>query len=146
MAKKRLQLVRFADSPVGVFGELLDEAGNHMCYTCEPPDKNNKTRESCIPEGLYALKQRDSLVVERSSGGEFTRGWEVMNVPDRSFIMFHVGNTEDDTHGCILVGYTLAGINQKWAVGSSRTAFRHFMRSVTEDNGPWELEVRWKRK
>jgi hypothetical protein len=31
--------------------------------------------------------------------------WEVLNVPGRSAILFHAGNTDEDTRGCILVGF-----------------------------------------
>lgn len=35
---------------------------------------------------------------------KFGKTWEIFKVPNRSEILFHVGNHPQDTHGCILLG------------------------------------------
>ena len=72
--------------------------------TVELPWKENKTMISCIPEGTYVVKKRASAVVKRTSKGKYELGWEVTNVPNRTYIMVHIGNTVKDFNGCIGVG------------------------------------------
>lgn len=64
--------------------------------TLELPWRDNKTNISCIPAGSYPLRLKDSA--------KFGQSVEVFNVPDRSEILFHAGNSDKDTHGCILLG------------------------------------------
>lgn len=63
--------------------------------------------------------------------GMYNRGgyqaYEVMDVPDRSLIKIHVGNTIDDVIGCIAPGKSLGFLERKWAVTSSKKAFQEFM-------------------
>ena len=114
-------LERFAYSPFGVFGKLI--IPEFECFTFERPWLDNKKRESCIPEGKYTLKL-----------GTFNRGgyeaYEVMNVPDRSLIKIHVGNSIDDVVGCIAPGKALGYLEGKWGVKSSKKAFKEFMEAM----------------
>jgi len=121
----KARLERFAYTPMGTFGKL--HAGGKTWFTVERPWLNNEQQVSCIPEGVYTMRMRDSAVVNRSTGGAYARGWEVTNVEGRSFIMVHPGNTMDDLQGCIAPGTTLAYIKGKWAVGNSRAAFDEMM-------------------
>ena len=124
-----LELIRFAYSPDGTFG-FIDLPGGGRVYTCEPPWKGNQRRVSCIPEGVYDLRKRRSPVVERTSGGDFTEGWEVTDVPERTFIMIHVGNWPDDLEGCIAPGKRYQVLNGKNAVVESRSTFRALMKAL----------------
>lgn len=114
-------LERFAYSPFGVFGRLM--LPEFECYTVERPWMDNKVRLSCIPEGNYTLKL-----------GAYNRGgypaYEVTGVPGRSLIKIHIGNTIDDVVGCIAPGKSLGYMEKKWAVGSSKKAFREFMEAM----------------
>lgn len=114
----KLVLERFAYTPYGVFGRFI--MPEFECYTVERPWRDNKQRESCIPEGRYALKL-----------GMYNRGgypaYEVLNVPNRSLIKIHVGNTIDDVIGCIAPGKALGYMERKWAVSSSKKAFKELM-------------------
>ncbi len=114
-------LERFAYTPYGAFGKLM--MPEFECYTVERPWLDNKPRESCIPEGEYGLKL-----------GMYNRGgyaaYEVMDVPNRSLIKIHVGNTIDDVIGCIAPGKALGYLEKKWSVSSSRKAFKEFMRAM----------------
>ena len=77
----------------GVNGVLLLE-GTELCKTIELPWKNNQPRVSCIPEGRYRLRRRHSP--------RFRDHFEVMDVKDRKYILFHVGNDAGkELRGCI---------------------------------------------
>ena len=116
-----MKLERFAYTPHGTFGKLMFD--EFECYTVERPWLNNRARESCIPEGEYFIEL-----------GQYNRGgypaYEVLNVPDRSLIKIHIGNSIDDVIGCIATGKTLGFIAGKWAVGSSGVAYREFMETM----------------
>lgn len=113
----------------GTWGVLTLPDGSELA-TLELPWRGNARGESCIPEGVYQMAMRDSPVVERSSGGEFCRGWEIQGVPGRTFIMLHPGNWIRDSDGCVLVGTKHAIIDGAIAVQHSRQAFRQFMRAM----------------
>ncbi len=77
----------------GVNGVLLLE-GTELCKTIELPWKNNQPRVSCIPEGRYRLRRRHSP--------RFRDHFEVMDVKDRKYILFHAGNDAGkELRGCI---------------------------------------------
>ena len=115
---EQVLLERFAYSPYGVFGRFMFP--EFECFTVERPWLDNKPRESCIPEGTYKIRL-----------GTYNRGgypaYEVLGVPDRSLIKIHVGNTIDDVIGCIAPGKALGFLERKWAVTSSKKAFKEFM-------------------
>ncbi|WP_289100998.1 DUF5675 family protein [uncultured Marinobacter sp.] len=142
---KNVVLTRNAFTPWGVFGELKFPTGE-VFYTIERPWINNEPFVSCIPDGLYYLEKRYSPVVQRTSGGEFREGWEVTNVPGRSYIMLHPANWMDDLAGCIGVGkrYEVSQ-NRKgqWvpSVLDSRSAFREVM-ALLDQHSDWSLDIR----
>jgi hypothetical protein len=49
--------------------------------------------------------------------------YELMGVPKHTGVLFHIGNTNDDSEGCILLG-TYLGTEE---VCASKLAFDHFM-------------------
>ena len=134
-----LVLKRFCYSPMGAFGRLALPSGLEL-FTVERPWLNNRVQESCIPEGDYTLRMRQSGVVQRSTGGEFTHGWEVTGVPGRTFIMLHPANTMDDLQGCIGPGRALGYVGGKWAVTDSRGAFRQLMAELAPMD-EWNLRI-----
>jgi len=54
-----------------------------------------------------------------------------MGVEGRSHILFHKGNTEEDTQGCILIAEQFGYLNGKVAVLSSKAGFNEFMFKMT---------------
>lgn len=139
-----LTLERFGYMPFGTYGKLIFPTGDTFC-TVERPWLNNAPYISCIPEGIYNLGLRYSAVVKKASGGDYEEGWEVMNVPDRSYIMIHPGNWPSDVEGCIAVGSNLLMLAQSqhnWipAVSNSRKTFRKVM-TLLDQSSLWDLKV-----
>lgn len=79
----------------GTFGILWFE-GKPLCLTLERPWDNNRPKTSCIPPGLYHCIPH--------SGAKFKHVWELQDVPGRSAILIHAGNTIADIEGCLLIG------------------------------------------
>jgi len=74
---------------------------------------------SCIPAGTY--------MCNRVFSPKFHDTFEVTNVPGRSHILFHKGNLDDDSRGCIIVGEQFGDINGSSGVLSSRAGYNEFM-------------------
>lgn len=127
-----IKLTRFAYSPHGVFGRL--KVGDFACFTVERPWLHNIRRESCIPTGLYLM-----------SLGHYYRKdypvYEIMDVPGRSLIKIHVGNTIHDLLGCIAPGKELGYMQGVWGVTHSQITFDKFM-EMMEDRVVAEIDIR----
>ena len=80
--------------------------GAHECYTLEEPGIG------AIPIGQYSVTIDESARFKRLMP-------HVLDVPGRSGIRIHCGNTSADTTGCILVGRT----QMSDFIGGSRKAF-----------------------
>ena len=102
----------------GTFG-VIRINGELVCLSLEPPWKNNQRDISCIPEGQY--------IARRIKSSRFGETFQLIGVPGRDHIEFHVGNTVDDTHGCILLGSYLAMFGNRKGIARSQRAFDHFM-------------------
>lgn len=122
---KIISLIRIASNQDGTFGVLLDESVP-FALTVERPWLNNKKNVSCIPVGNYLCK--------RINSPKFGDTFEVTDVPLRSDILFHKGNTEDSTHGCIVIGEEFGELNGKTAVLSSSKGFNEFLRRLKDVN------------
>ena len=114
---KQIKLLRVAYIDDGTFGVLFD-GDTPFCLTLEREWKDNKRGESCIPAGQY--------ICRRVQSPKFGDTFEVCGVFGRSHILFHKGNLEDDSHGCVIVGEEYGIYKQKVAVLSSGKAFGEF--------------------
>lgn len=105
----------FEDSRV-TLGMLQIEGVHHdPIYTLENPLRETSL-DSRIPIGTYLCKP--------FSGNKYKDVYEVCDVPGRSYILFHQGNFERNTLGCILVGRGSGMLNDEPAVTSSRPALQ----------------------
>ena len=94
-----LLLIRDTFTDESTIGELFLN-GERMCDTLELPYRDNQRSISCIPAGEYKVRLR----YPRESGTRDYLHLLVQDVKDRSYILFHRGNSAKDTRGCILVG------------------------------------------
>lgn len=112
---KKLTLKRINSSNECVLGVLeLDD--KEICKTLELPWRDNQKGISCIPVGEYKLSPYPS--------SKFGEVYIVNDVPNRTGILIHTGNTVLDIEGCILVGDSYGKLNGKSAVLNSRQAFK----------------------
>ncbi len=112
-----LRIVRYSETVDGTYG-VMEYNGIPFCMTLEPNDRGNG-RNSCIPPGRYTCK--------RHHGTKYKNTWVINDVPGRSYILFHVGNIEDDSLGCILLGASLGSVKRKLGIISSSNTFNKFM-------------------
>lgn len=98
----QLHLVRTQLFEHDTLGQLFVD-GQHKWFTLEDtlrPRGVKVQNETCIPAGVY------QVVITRSI--RFGRMLpEILNVPGFTGIRIHLGNTDADTDGCILVGGSL---------------------------------------
>lgn len=73
------------------------------CKTLELPWFGNTFQKSCIPKGTYTVVPRRSP--------KFGDHLHITDVPGRTFILIHAGNTYKDILGCVLVGDSYGDIN-----------------------------------
>ena len=109
-----LHLMRIGES----LGVLIGPNGV-ICYIMEPPWRDNRRNVSCIPEGKYQVKY-----LPRSASGKYKDCYHVTGVKNRTGVLFHKGNTVNDTMGCMLPGSRVGTLGGKMAVLGSAAAMR----------------------
>ena len=127
---------------------LLQLDGKALCFTLEDqPQPGPKVRgETRIPAGRYEIRPREfggfhSRYKRRYS---WHRGMlELADVPGFTDILIHVGNTDDDTAGCLLVGQG-ALLRGRYSVQASVLAYRALYRKVIDScyNGDLSVNVK----
>jgi hypothetical protein len=127
----RLQRTQLGTRGTPTFGKLTSHDGKFFCYTLERPSDGE---HPCIPAGKYHVIEdwHHSLDLDHRY-----RCPELVDVPGRTQIQLHIGNTIDDSEGCILVGER-CGTD---CVESSGEAFRGLMKYLKGAQLPFTLEV-----
>jgi hypothetical protein len=113
-----LLIIRDEMTQDSTLGKLYVD-GEYECETLELPWLDNKQSVSCIPNGSYNVRIRSA---DESRSYKYNH-LIVQEVPNRSYILFHIGNTTKDSRGCILSGQT----RKKNFVGLSKKAHNSLM-------------------
>ena len=121
-----LLLIRDTFTDNSTIGKLFIN-GELFCDTLENPYINNERNISCIPAGQYKVRLR----TERESATRYYLHLLVKDVPNRSYILFHRGNTAKDTRGCILVGQS----REQDRVNNSRLAMDLIVKEIVNLGG-----------
>ena len=93
-------------------GLLFDASGERefLCYTLEDVPREVKVSGATrIPAGHYRVTLRteggfNARYAARFSAVEHRGMLWLRDVPGFEYVLIHIGNTEDDTAGCILLG------------------------------------------
>lgn len=94
----RIILTRINPTPTYTLGFIRHK--DFFCFTLEPVNK--------IPCGTYPIVWEYSPKFK-------TNLWELKDVSGRTEIKVHVGNSPQDTEGCILLGYGNSGADLQWS-------------------------------
>jgi hypothetical protein len=113
------------------FGVMM-HGGQPFAVTLERPWRDNERSKSCIPDGSY--------ICERVDSPRFGDTFEVMSVTGRNHILFHKGNINADTHGCIIVGEMFDYLQEDRAVLSSAKGYKEFM-ALLNDTDKFSLVI-----
>ena len=107
------EVLRFSsqkESTLGLLFQIKNNEREFMAYTLEDEARTEKVwGETRIPAGRYELGLRTEGGFHKryllKYGYTFHKGMiQVLNVPNFEYILWHIGNTDDDTAGCLLVG------------------------------------------
>ena len=121
-----LLIIRDTFTENSTIGKLFIN-GEFFCDTLENPYINNERNISCIPAGQYKVRLR----LARESATRDYLHLLVQEVPSRSYILFHRGNTAKDTRGCILVGQN----REQDRVNNSRLAMDLIIKEILNLGG-----------
>ena len=138
----KLEVLRISsqeDSTSGILFETTNGKRTFMCYTIEDEQRDVKVwGETRIPAGTYKLKLRtEGGFHSRYTGkyGDWHKGmiW-VQDVPGFEYILWHTGNTDESTAGCLILGQTQESnlIKPDGWVGSSVSAYKFVYPRVSE--------------
>ena len=117
----------------GIFSELSDEAGKILFKTLEH-SYNNKPKlydgEFTCVRGIHQLL----------NGPKFET-FEITGVDGHTNILFHSGNWNNDSEGCVLLGLGEAQSSKGQMITQSKQAFQEFI-ELTKGLDSFQLVVK----
>ena len=121
--------------------------GVFECFGLEDEHRIDKVPgETRIPSGFYSVRLRTVGGFHANYSDRFAgihQGMlQVMDVPGFELILIHVGNTDEDTAGCLLVGCN-ANTSQGLSVGSSVKAYKRLYSRVIEAAKADQLTIQY---
>ena len=122
---------------------LLD--GEQFCFGLEDqPQEEKVMNETRIPAGTYQIKLRNEggMTKRYAERYDFHIGmlW-LQVVPDFEWVYIHVGNSDDHTSGCLLVGFTAN--EEAMTIGRSRDAYSDLYQAVKDAAWAETLEIEY---
>jgi hypothetical protein len=114
-----VKIIRVETHPdYGTFG-VMTIGGTATCVTLEPYSRDNASNVSCIPTGQYICK--------RYSSRKYPDTFEITGIQGRSYVLFHAGNVDENTAGCVLLGSEFGTLGGDRAILESGKAFNSFI-------------------
>lgn len=116
-----VEIIRLEESDTGTIGVLkLDK--RVFCMTLESADRLNKSNISSIPTQQY--------ICVRSMSPRFGETFTILDIPDRSNVLFHPLNVVEETEGCIGLGEYVSKLRGQRAILNSGKTFKRFMQEM----------------
>ncbi|MEO0895853.1 MAG: DUF5675 family protein [Bacteroidota bacterium] len=138
----QLQVIRYSSGDESTLGMLFDVTNEKkfLAYTLEDEHRDDKVLgETRIPAGTYEIKFRKTggfhdRYSKNSNYKDIHKGMlHVTGVPNFTFILIHVGNTDDNTAGCLLVADGAhQNLTQAGRIQSSILAYRRIYPDIAQ--------------
>ncbi len=106
----------------GIFSDLKDESGKVIAVTLEH-SYDNKPK---IPNGTFTCKRGQHRLHGMTNA--FTT-FEITGIAGHDNLLFHWGNYNKDSDGCVLVGKSVAFVAGSKMITQSRITFDQLMQS-----------------
>ncbi len=108
-----------------------------MCFGLEDEYRPDKVAgETRIDAGTYPVTLRTEGGMTRRYATKFPGLHQGMlwirDIPNFEYVYFHVGNTDDHTEGCVLVGHGAMTRRDDMSIQASMDAYRMFYAKVVD--------------
>ena len=146
----KLKVIRFSSQEDSSSGLLFDATNGmeFLCYTLEDERrKDKKFGETRVPAGVYSIKLRDSGGMTKRYAAKYkdmhkgmlcihnAPDWKIVT-PDMTFqyVLIHVGNTDEHTAGCLIIGDTQENniLKKDGFIGKSVQAYKRIYQLVVK--------------
>ena len=131
----KLTVLRYSDDGDSTLGLLFID-GDFFCYTLEDEHRDSKVmKETRIDAGVFqlAIQENNTPMTMRykQKHSWFRNHIEITGLPRHSSVYIHIGNKDEHTAGCLLVG-DLANNNQfdDGKITSSTMAFKRLYERI----------------
>jgi len=129
----KLEVLRISsqeDSTSGILFDVSNDKRKFLCYTLEDEHRDTKVmHETRIPSGTYKLELRTEggfhNKYKKKYGFHEGMIW-VKDVPGFEYILWHTGNTDEHTSGCLIIGNSQTSnlVKKDGFIGSSVNAYK----------------------
>ena len=143
----KLLVERFtSDKDATISAIYLDNV--FQCFGLEDEYREEKVAsETRIPAGSYKVGLRTTGGFHARYEKKFSdihQGMlHVQDVPGFEYILIHVGNTDENTAGCLLVGTGARAAEGDMSIQSSRVAYKKLYSKVIEAAKQENLEIKY---
>ena len=149
----KLEVLRISSegtSTNGILFDVTDGKRKFLSYTLEDEYRDEKVSgKTRVPAGTYNITLRTEGGMYQNYterfGSDFNKGmlW-VRDVPGFEYILIHIGNTAEDTSGCLLVGDSQNNnqITDYGFIGSSTNNYKRIYPPISQvlvDGGEVEI-------
>lgn len=134
---KEVNIERFKTNKNATHGILKVLEGGKTVFECKTIERgwlNNQRSISCIPQGVYNVRQTHSPRFK-------TNLYLVENVPNRASIRFHPANFSRQLNGCIALGLDFSDIDKDGVIDLTSSKNTHARFDSVMENKPFKLTI-----
>lgn len=148
LSQTDLTVLRYTDDGQTTLGLLFID-GRFFAYTLEDTHRDEKiSANTRIPEGRYPLSinpnMTDLTKRYRNRFPWFEYHIEIQNIPNYDLVYIHIGNSHQDTRGCILLADGVNAASAEKMVTHSQKAYERFYQSIyprVSSNSPLSIRI-----
>lgn len=119
-----ITLARTSKGKDGIFGELLNDFWGVMAITLEHAYPDAFSYMPIAPVGIFTCVRGYHQLVGMKEPFET---FEITGIKGHRNILFHAGNWNIDSSGCVLLGQTLSHDGKGRMITNSKETFENFM-------------------